>query len=358
MIPFSLSINHRPFGQAELTEYSGWKIRDENTPPWEREVYQFIHDWLEDSPAIVQYSSGTTGRSKKIVLQKQSMIRSAENTCRHFNLNPGQTALLCLPTRYIAGKMMVVRSMVGGLNLQLIEPRSRPDLSGTGTIDFCAMVPLQVMNSIHPAGGFPPIHKLIIGGAEILPELESQIRKVSVDAYATYGMSETCSHIAVRRINGPRPEPYYHAMPGIELETDERGCLVIKADYLPAPVVTNDRVHLEGTDRFLWLGRYDNLINSGGIKIVPEEVESAIADKTGLACALIGIPDIKLRQRLVFVAEKNKIIAPDSLILSELQKLLPTKLQPGKIIWVDKFPRNKAMKLDRRKLAKQVYPML
>jgi o-succinylbenzoate---CoA ligase len=358
MIRFSLSINHRSFGQAELTEYSEWKTTDVNTPPWEKEVYQFIHDWLEDSPAVVQYSSGTTGRSKKVFLSKQSMIRSAENTCRYFNLTRGQTALLCLPAKYIAGKMMVVRSIVGGLDLQLIEPRSRPDLSGTGTIDFCAMVPLQVLNSIHSAGGFPSIHKLIIGGAEISTELESQLKKVSVDAYATYGMSETCSHIAIRRINGAQPEPYYQAMPGVELETDERSCLVIKADYLPGPVITNDRVQLEGTGKFLWLGRYDNLINSGGIKIVPEDVESVIADKTGLACALIGIPDIKLRQSLVFIAEKKRINAPDSLILSELQKLLPPKLLPGKIIWVNKLPRNKAMKLDRRKLAKLVYPML
>jgi o-succinylbenzoate---CoA ligase len=358
MNKFFLSINQRPFGQTELAEYSGWKTRDNNTPPWERAVYQFIQEWLEDSPAIVQYSSGTTGRSKKIFLQKQSMIRSAENTCRYFNLNQGQTALLCLPTHYIAGKMMVVRAMVGGLNLQLIEPRSRPDLNGTGKIDFCAMVPLQVMNSINTAGSFPPIHKLIIGGAEISRELESLIRKVSVEAYATYGMSETCSHIAVRRINGPQPEPYYHALPGIELEIDERGCLVIRADYLPAPVFTNDQVQLAGIDRFVWLGRYDNLINSGGIKIVPEEVESVITDKTGVACALIGIPDNHQRQRLVFVIEKNKIPTPDSLIMSELQKLLPSKLQPSKIIWVDKLPRNRALKLDRLKLAKQVYLML
>jgi O-succinylbenzoic acid--CoA ligase len=350
-----LTINNQCLSAEELITAADLKTGDENTPHWERAVYAFIRQWLDKSLEIVQYSSGTTGKSKKIVLQKQSMIRSAENTCRFFNLVKGETAVLCLPIEFIAGKMMVVRCITGGLNLQLVEPRSRPEINGIPAVSFCAMVPLQVMNIISAGGMFPPVQNLIIGGAEISRELESRLKDIPVQIFATYGMAETCSHIAVRRINGPDPDAYYQAFPGIELATDERNCLVIKAGYLPETIVTNDEVLLEGNGRFRWIGRYDNLINSGGIKIVPEEVESAMADTTGLECALIGLPDTKLGKRLIFVAEKNKYHNEESKIRSELQKLLPPAVLPKEIMWVDKFPRNRSFKLDRQKLTSMVY---
>jgi O-succinylbenzoic acid--CoA ligase len=320
-------------------------------------MYTFIQEWLDESQTIVQRSSGTTGRSKILTLQKKSMIRSAENTCQYFNLDQGQTALLCLPADYIAGKMMVVRSIVGGLNLHITEPRSVPDLTAMPGMDFCAMVPVQVMNTFSYKMNYPSIQKLIIGGTGIPAELENLIRDIPVQVFATFGMAETCSHIAVRRINGPHPEPFYQALPGIDLSTDARGCLVIKTSYLPAPVVTNDQVQMTAKNRFRWIGRVDNLINVRGRKVVPEEVESAVLEKSGLECALIGLPDQKHGQRLVFIAE-GKTVTKESIITSELKRLLPPKLRPGKIIWLDKLPRNKAFKLDRQKLADMVYNKL
>ena len=207
---------------------------------------------------------------------------------------------------YIAGKMMVVRSIVCGLNLYITEPRSKPDFNDIEEIDFCAMVPFQVTNTWMAKSVVPPIRILIIGGAEISKELENLVKDIPVEVYATYGMAETCSHIALRRINGPNPDKSYQALPGIKLETDQRNCLVIKAPYLPGPVITNDQVRLEGNGRFRWIGRFDNLINSGGIKVVPEEVESALADKTGIEFALIGLPDPKFGQRLVLVTEAKR----------------------------------------------------
>ncbi|NTV84510.1 MAG: AMP-binding protein [Bacteroidales bacterium] len=296
-------------------------------------------------------------RLKILTLQKKYMIWSAENTCRYFRLDPGQTALLCLPVDYIAGKMMVVRCFVGGLNLYMTEPRSTPDLTGMTGIDFCAMVPVQVTNSFSNKMSYPSIQKLIVGGTGITAELENLVRDIPVQVFATYGMAETCSHIAVRRMNGPHPEPFYQALPGIELNTDERNCLVIKTSSLPAPLITNDQVQMTGENRFRWIGRIDNLINIRGRKVVPEEVESAVLEKTGLECALIGLPDQKHGQRLVFIAE-GKTGVKESLIISELKKLLPPKLQPGKIVWIEKLPRNKAFKLDRPKLVDMVYKML
>jgi O-succinylbenzoic acid--CoA ligase len=354
----SLTIHNHTYSQQTLIELCDSKIRNDHTPIWEKEVYGFILQWLDDSDTIIQYSSGTTGKSKIIRLQKLAMVRSAESTCRFFDLTRGQTAALCLPMEYIAGKMMVVRSMVCGLNLYITEPKSKPDFHEIERIDFCAMVPFQVTNMWTAKGDMPPVRILIIGGAEISRELEKLVNDIPAKVYATYGMAETCSHIALMRINGPNPEKWYKALPGIKLETDQRNCLVIKASYLPAPVITNDQVHLQNNERFRWIGRFDNLINSGGIKVVPEEVESALAEKTGIEFALIGLPDPNLGQRLVLVKEKKKDALSDEVIRTELALLIPAKLMPKDIVRIEKFPRNTSFKIDRLKLARSIYEMM
>ena len=354
----SLTIHNHAYNQQTLTELCDSKLRSNETPAWEKEVFGFILQWLDDSDTIIQYSSGTTGKSKMIRLHKLSMVRSAESTCRFFKLTRGQTAALCLPMEYIAGKMMVVRSIVCGLNLCMTEPKSKPDFHDIESIDFCAMVPFQVTNTWSVNGSLPPVRILIIGGAEISKELEKLVIDIPAEVYATYGMAETCSHIALRRINGPNPDKSYKVLPGIKIETDQRNCLVIKASFLPGPVVTNDQVHLEGNGRFRWIGRFDNLINSGGIKVVPEEVEAALADKTGMEFALIGLPDPKFGQRLVLVTEKNKETIADDVIRAELALIIPAKLMPRNIIRIEKFPRNSSFKVDRLKLAKLLYHWL
>ncbi len=354
----SLTIHHHTYSQESLTELCQIKIRNDETPAWEKEVFAFIIQWLDNSDSIVQYSSGTTGKSKIIRLPKLAMVRSAENTCRFFNLTRGQTAALCLPMEYIAGKMMVVRSIVCGLNLLITEPTGKPDFRDVDFIDFCAMVPFQVTNTWQSTSAFPPVRILIIGGAEISKELENLVRDIPAEVYATYGMAETCSHIALKRINGPHPDKSYKALPGIKLETDQRNCLVIKASYLPAPVITNDQVRLGANGQFEWIGRFDNLINSGGIKVVPEEIEAALAEKTGFEFALIGLPDPAFGQRLVLVGEKGREIMDDEIILAELARLIPAKIMPREIVRIGKFPRNQSFKIDRLALTRSVYEIL
>jgi o-succinylbenzoate---CoA ligase len=351
----SLTIHDHTYSSQSLTELCNSRIKNDDTPSWEKEIYGFLLQWLDDSDTIIQYSSGTTGKSKMLRLEKLAMVRSAESTCRFFNLKPGQIAGLCLPMEYIAGKMMVVRSIVCDLNLYITEPRSRPDFQDTGMIDFCAMVPFQVTNTWTANNKIPPVRILIIGGAEISRELETLVKDIPVEVYATYGMAETCSHIALRRINGPQPETWYQALPDIMLESDNRGCLVIKAPYLPGPIITNDQVQLSGNGRFKWIGRFDNLINSGGIKVVPEEVESALSDKTGIEFALIGLPDPILGQRLVLVTEKNRETFSDDMIRAELARIIPARLMPKNIITIEKFPRNTSFKIDRLKLARLLF---
>jgi o-succinylbenzoate---CoA ligase len=352
----TLLIGHHKFAGSRLKELSYSKINNPATPAWEKEVFRFILDWMGPADSIVQHSSGTTGRSKRLHLLKESMRHSAENTLSFFDLRPGQTVVHCLPMQYIAGKMMVVRCLTGGLNLEIVEPRSLPDLSGCGGIDFCAMVPLQVMNLLKKTGGLSCIRKLLIGGTEITRELESLVSDVTAEVYAGFGMAETCSHIALRRINGPGAQNDYRALPGIELTLDNRGCLVIAAPYLPNPIITNDLVEFSGPGAFFWIGRYDNLINAAGIKIVPEEMEARIADRTGLICTVIGLRDERLGQKPVLVFEKTPEIS-ESFVRSAIQDLFPVKKQPAEIVWVDAFPRNASAKVDRRKLTGMIRRM-
>jgi O-succinylbenzoic acid--CoA ligase len=336
---------------ADLCQH---KIDDIQTPEWERNIYAFILNWIDDKDYIIQSSSGSTGKPKSVKLSKESMIRSAENTCKLFDLRYGQSVLLCLPIEYIAGKMMVVRAFVGGLNLLFTEPSSFPEFSNFGNIDFCALVPLQAYNALNSVETLRKIKKILIGGAEIRDELEVMLRDLPNEVYATYGMAETCSHVAVRRISGTDYERYYHAIPGIKFVADERNCLIIDADYLPEKIITNDVVDLIDEETFRWIGRFDNLINSGGIKIVPEEVEAVVSKTTGLDCAVIGVPDKKLGQRVILILEKGGSETSLEEVKASLMTELPKRYQPRDIIFVDELPRNHSFKVDRKKLAASI----
>lgn len=341
-------LNDHIFSIEDLIDYAKKSVR-RNIPDWEKRIYQFILDFLNEKDFIVQESSGTTGEPKTFHLPKSSMIESARLTAEKLNLKFGNKALLCLPVEYIAGKMMIVRSLVSGLNLIWEEPSSMPVLSKHGKISFCAMVPLQVYNSFSNYEFFRNIENLIIGGAELRSELLAMFRDVTNNTYETYGMAETCSHIALRKISGENPDKYFETLPGIKVKIDERGCLIINAPYLGEPVVTNDLVELIDSNHFIWKGRYDNLINTGGIKVKPEELEASIAKVLDMECAVLGIPDKKLGQKIVLIAESSEH-QDEKTILSLLKESLPAYHVPGKIFFVEELPRNNSFKVDRKKL--------
>lgn len=349
-----LLLNNKIYPIDDLKDLCEGMIDDQRVAKWERSVYKFILEWINDKDYIIQNTSGTTGKQKKLQLSKESMIHSARNTCKFFKLKFGQNALLCLPMDYIAGKMMIVRAFVGGFNLILAEPTSMPDFGGLKEIDFCAMVPLQVYNSLNSVETLRRIKKLIIGGAEIRDELEVMLRDLTIEVYATYGMAETCSHVAIRRLSGTEHEKYYKAIPNVKFTVDDRDCLIIEADYLKEKVVTNDVVDLIDSEKFRWIGRFDNLINSGGIKIIPEEVEAVISKSTGMDCAVIGLPDKKLGQKVVLIMEKGGSEVTKAEINTMIENDLPKYSQPKEIVYVDELPRNHAFKVDRNKLLKQI----
>lgn len=235
----------------------------------------FVAQWIDSSDYIDAHTSGSTGTPKPIRLLKSDMRISARNTCEFFRLDSQSTLVLPLSSDYIAGKMMIVRALECGGTLIIEQPSNNPlPTCRMATIDLIAIVPSQI-DGLLKSTQFHKIKNVIIGGGRIPESMEHKLENVSsANIYATYGMTETCSHVALRRIGDKR----YHALPGFTFDIDERGCLIIKTEEMSfGQLTTNDLVELENNHSFRWLGRYDNIINSGGIKLVPEQIETKIA---------------------------------------------------------------------------------
>ena len=243
---------------------------------------KFLDEWNNDSEYVEVKTSGSTGEPKRMMVEKRRMLNSARITCDFLGLKPGDTALLCMSTDYIAGKMMIVRSIERGLKLVEVEPCGHPlnncQLSIVNCqLTFAAMVPMQVYNSLQvpeEKERLMAIRHLIIGGGAIDDAMEAELRKFPNAVWSTYGMTETLSHIALRRISGPEASEWYIPFPTVKLSTTDEGCLVIDAPEVCADTLTtNDIVELKPDGRFRVMGRKDNVICSGGIKIQIEEVE-------------------------------------------------------------------------------------
>ena len=275
-----------------------------NGEVYEQEIGYFLKAWLDDKPYIIAETSGSTGKPKVLKLYKQQMIHSAMATGLFFKTLKDSTALLCLSTNYIAGKMMLVRAMILGWRLDVVPYCANPLDSVFKRYDFCAMVPLQLDNSL---SRLHLIKKLIVGGGSVSEKLQELILSIDAKVYETYGMTETVSHIAARRLNPKKRKKElkaFKALPDVTLTTDDRGCLVIKAPRITQDViVTNDVVELLTYKKFYWKGRYDNVVNSGGIKLHPETIEEKIQKHIPQRFFLAGFPDDILGERLVLLIE-------------------------------------------------------
>nr|WP_199002455.1 AMP-binding protein [Flavobacterium sp. ASV13] len=304
---------------------------------YERAIGEFFLDWFDDKDYIEMTTSGTTGLPKLVRLEKQAMIQSALATGDFFGLEPGDRALLCLPTQFIAGKMMLVRSLILGLDIDVVSPSTEPLLYNNKQYDFVAMVPLQVQNSIEKLVN---IKKLIIGGAKIDSGLEEKLLPLKTEIYETYGMTETITHIAAKRIG----EKAFSILPNVKIATDDRGCLVIHVSSISdEPIVTNDLVELINDNQFVFLGRIDNVINSGGVKLIPEQIEAKLIGKITNRFFVTGVPDSALGEKLILVIEGEKQeFAPDFFdVLGKFEK-------PKEIVFVPKFKENENGKLLRK----------
>lgn len=304
---------------------------------YEQAIGEFLLDWFDDKEYIEMTTSGTTGLPKLVRLEKQAMIHSALATGDFFGLEPGNKALLCLPTQFIAGKMMLVRSLILGLEIDVVSPSLDPLALNTTQYDFVAMVPLQVQKSIE---GLENVKKLIIGGAKLDSALEEQLLPLKTEIYETYGMTETITHIAAKKLG----EKVFSVLPNVTISTDDRGCLVIAVPTISnVPIVTNDLVEIIRENQFIFLGRIDNVINSGGVKLIPEQIEAKLIGKIESRFFVTGIPDSVLGEKLILVIEGEKQdFAPDFFdVLGKYEK-------PKEIVFVPKFKENENGKLLRK----------
>ena len=264
---------------------------------------QFFVKWFGTAPEMSVKTSGSTGLPKILPLTKEHMIFSAKTTGAYFNIGAGTRALLCLPVHYIAGQMMLVRALVLGWDLHVVAPSRDALTQYDNRYDFVALVPYQVSYAL---SALKKVKKLIIGGGVLSQELETALQNHDVEAYATYGMTETITHVAARRVNGSERSEIYHAMPQVRFAQDQRDCLLIYAPGLSeAPIITNDVVRLVSDTAFCYLGRIDLVINSGGIKHQPESIEHKLLKYLKGPLVVSSEPHATLGQQLILVLQAS-----------------------------------------------------
>lgn len=312
-----------------------------------RDLFLFLSDWFSDSPTLKVQTSGSTGMPKEMLVEKSRMMQSARLTCSFLDLKQGDSALLCMSLNYIAGKMVVVRALIAGLDLYPIPPCGNPLKDIHKEFAFAAMIPLQVFNSLQSdieRRRLSEIKNLIIGGGAIDPRIEEAVRSFPNKVYSTYGMTETLSHIALRQLNGSEASDHYYPFDSVTLSVSEDNALIIDAPLVSAErLYTNDIVEIYEDKSFRIIGRKDNIINSGGVKIQLEEVEALLNPILDGAFAISSLPDPKFGEIIVLVTEKEV----DKNLLSEL---LPIYYIPKKIIKVSKIPLTETGKINRAAL--------
>lgn len=311
---------------------------------------EFINQWQSPSPTLLVHTSGSTGKPKPMLVEKRRMEASARITCQFLGLKRGDTALLCMPLDYIAGKMVVVRAIVWGLKLIDIPPCGHPLKQIDTPPVFAAMVPMQVFNSMQDASERQKlwqIKHLIIGGGAINDDMAAELRQHPNAVWSTYGMTETLSHIALRRLSGPQASEWYEPFDGVNVSTNADGCLVIDAPTVCAlPLTTNDIAEIAADGRrFRIRGRKDNVICSGGIKLQIEEMEAKLRPYINVPFLISKRSDPKFSETVVMIAETNDIESLKTICKERLNKYE----QPHKYIAVDSIPTTETGKPARAK---------
>lgn len=316
-------LNGECFTHTELKEVAYSFVKEGE--PYKKMISNFLLDWLDNKDYVLVKTSGSTGTPKTISIEKQAMVNSAIATGNYFNLKAGSTALHCLSSEFIAGKMMLVRAIILGLELDIVEPSLHPLDGLENDYDFCAMLPMQLQNSLSK---LDKIKTLIVGGAPVSKLLQKKVKDISTKVYTTYGMTETVSHIALKQLNvvsllrgnitKQSIKSYYQTLPDIKISQDERDCLIIEASKLNSEIIiTNDIVKLYSETEFEIIGRFDNVINSGGIKLFPEQIEAKLTGKINQRFFIDSLKDETLGDKLILVLEGESNIL-DSGIFDDL----------------------------------------
>ncbi len=307
-----------------------------------KSLYSFLTAWFDEKDYLVVHTSGSTGKPKPIKLQKAYMINSAMATGAFFDVKEHTKALLCLSIDYIAGKMMLVRALTLGWDIDVVAPVSNPLAQLTKEYDFSAMVPMQLQNSLQE---LDMVKKLIVGGGVVSNTILHKLRAIKTQVFATYGMTETITHIAVKRLNNFNQKPsFYQTLPDVKIGIDQRNCLVIQAPKVSdGLLVTNDIVQLVAETSFQWLGRFDNIINSGGVKLNPEKIEEKLARIIDRRFFVIGIPDEVLGEKLIVIVEGDSYD-----IKLDRVKSLSTYELPKAVYFIPNFIETATKKIQRK----------
>ena len=310
---------------------------------------KFLLAWLNSEKNIIIKTSGTTGISKEIRFEKKALVESALLTGKFFNLKEKTKVLHCLPMSFIAGKMMLVRAIILGWHLDIISPNKSPLKDIKEEYDFSAMVPFQVKNSFDH---LPKIKKLLIGGAVISDDLREKLFQYNMECYEAFGMTETLTHIAVRKIE--KENKPFKTLPNIEIKKNKAECLVIFAPHIKKEkIITKDVVNLITPKEFYWLGRKDNIINSGGIKFFPEKIEDKIKSVIKNDFFIADMEDNLLGKKIILVVESN--LQPQ--LFEKIKKITTISRYelPKKIFFIEKFNRSLSGKIQRKKTLEMLF---
>ncbi len=303
---------------------------------------KFLKQWFDSSPTVTVQTSGSTGVPQEISLEKQAMKASALATGQFFNLGPGSKVWINLSANYIAGKMMWVRALELGWDVYL-------KLSKGFSYDFTALVPLQVykMDEVQ----LNQFDQILIGGGAFRLEYLNQFQNLKSKVFSSYGMTETISHIAIQTVY-PEYRSYYQCLEGVEIGLDARSCLWIFANRLNSnKIQTNDIAKIISGSKFQWLGRFDNVINSGGVKLFPEALEKRYSTYSDVNFFFAGEKDNELGTRLILILEGqgNSRITNDS-DKSLFKELGFTDFEiPKRIYFLNKFLFTETKKIQRSK---------
>ncbi len=316
----------------------------------EKDYLKFKSDW-KNNDSIQVLTSGSTGEPKKILIPKEKMILSANKTIGFFNFQERINALVCLSLDTIAGKMMLVRALVGKWNFTIVEPTANPLLNIDENIDFVAFVPLQLERIlIESPAKIQRIKTIIVGGAPVSSSLINLLKEKEMTVYQTFGMTETVSHIALRKI-GMQTDAFYKTVDGVEVSDLDGNLIIHYPEMFDEPMRTNDLVKIISSKEFEWLGRSDFMINSGGVKMNPEKIEQKLAELIPFSFFITGLNDDRLGQKMALVIENNSNFIPDKF---RFHSVLDKFEIPKVYINVKEFDRTKSGKVNRLKTVQKI----
>jgi O-succinylbenzoic acid--CoA ligase len=348
IIPFSTA------AEQEVIQIAKQKL-EHVTEEWEQDIWRFLLLWFTKGiDSIEVFSSGSTGKPKSIQHSKVAVLAHAKMTCETLCLEKGDTAWLCLPANKIGGIMMIVRSIVNRMDLLCSKPSIHPfeDIEQEHSVAFTAFTPMQMKSAFSSNNSFlkmSRIKNILLGGETVGTELMKNLRSANNNIYSTFGMTETISHIALKRVNGVSPDSFYKTLNTITIDKDERSCLVVNAPMIGiANLITNDLIKLQSEREFNWLGRIDNVINTGGVKVYPELIEEKLMSFIEVPFFVAGVADELTGEKVVLVLETETCSEKDREKLEYFFKILQKYEQPKEILFTPKFARTENGKVKRK----------